>query len=95
MHIGRWSLLAGAVLVLFSLEPFIFAPTESFSGYALLPGIIIGMYASAAISGYPHGVELAPMLIIASVVNFFFWTIVCYAVLSVYFRFHHKSDSKK
>jgi hypothetical protein len=45
------------------------------------------MYASAMFSGYPHGVEIVPMLVISSVVNFFFWTAVSYGALSALRRF--------
>ena len=55
MHIMRWSLLS--------------APAEPFSGYAMMPGVIFGLYASIIISGNPHGGETAPLLIVASIVN--------------------------
>ena len=76
MHIMRWSLLS--------------APAEPFSGYAMMPGVIFGLYASIIISGNPHGGETAPLLIVASIVNFFFWTMVCYAALAVYRRLSKK-----
>ena len=87
MSILRWSLLSAAVLVLCSLIPYSLEPAEPFSGYALSPGFILGMYASAMFSGYPHGVEIVPMLVISSVVNFFFWTAVSYGALSALRRF--------
>jgi hypothetical protein len=90
-HIVRWSLLSAAALVVCSLVPYILAPAESFSGYAMMPGVILGMYASVIISGNPHGGEMASVLIVASIVNFFFWTMVCYAALAVYRRLSKKS----
>ena len=92
MNILQWSLLSAAVLALCSVVPYIFAPAEPFSGYAMSPGIIVGMYASAAISGYPHGVETIPLLIIAGIVNFFFWTLVCYAALAVFRKLSKKNS---
>jgi hypothetical protein len=87
----RWSLLSAAALVVCSLVPYIFAPAEPFSGYAMMPGVIFGLYASVVISGNPHGGQIAPLLIVASIVNFFFWTMVCYAALAVYRRLSKKS----
>ena len=87
MSIFQRSLLSAAVLVLCSLVPYGFAPAEPFSGYAMFPGVIFGIYVSAILSGNPHSVQTAPMLIIASLVNFFFWTLVCYAALSAFRRF--------
>ena len=49
--------------------------------------VLFGMYGSAMLAGNFHGVEIAPMLIIASVVNLFFWTLVCYAALSAFRKF--------
>jgi hypothetical protein len=95
MHILRWSLLSAAVLVLCSLVPYVFAPAEPFSGYAMLPGIIFGLYASVIISGNPHGGQIAPVLIVGSIVNFFFWVLVCYAGLSAYRRLSNKSVAAK
>jgi hypothetical protein len=51
------------------------------------------MYGSSIFSGNPYGVETTPMLIIASLANFFFWTLVCYAAplsvgFSKWFRQH-------
>jgi len=87
LSIFRRSLFAAVVLVLCSLVPFGVAPAEPFSGYAMFPGLIIGMYGSAMLAGNFHGVEIAPMLIITSVVNLFFWTLVCYAALSAFRKF--------
>jgi len=91
MHRVRWSLIGGGVLVVYSLVPYIVAPNESFSGYAMMPGVIVGMYASVIISGNPHGGGIAPVLIVGSVVNYFFYATLCYLVLTVYRRFSKKS----
>ncbi len=91
MSVLRQSLLSGAVLPLCSIVPYGFAPAEPFSGYAMSPGIIFGMYGSAMIDGNPHGVNIAGMLIIASFVNFLFWAFVCYCALSAYRRFSKSS----
>jgi hypothetical protein len=95
MYIVRWSLSSAGVLVACSLVPYILAGAGPFSGYAMMPGVIFGMYASVIISGNPHGGEMAPVLIVGSIVNFSFWTIVCYATLAVYFRLSKKSVPEK
>jgi hypothetical protein len=87
MSIFQRSLLSAAVLVFCSLVPYGVAPAEPFSGFAMLPGVILGIYGSALFSGNPRGVEIAPMLIITILVNFFFWTLVCYAAFSTFRRF--------
>jgi len=87
MSIFQRSLLSAAVLVSCSLVPYGFAPAESFAGYAMLPGVIFGIYGSAIFSGNPHGVQTGPMLMVASLINFLFWTLVCYAAFSAFRRF--------
>jgi hypothetical protein len=38
----------------------------------MIPGVVFGLYASVIVSGNPHGGGTAPLLIVASVVNYFF-----------------------
>jgi hypothetical protein len=80
MSIFPRSPLSAAELVVCSLVPYRFAPAEPLSGYAMLPGVIVGIYGSAIFTGNPMVFQTAPMLIIASLVNFFFWALLCYCV---------------
>lgn len=90
MSISRSSLVTAAIFVLCSLVPFALQPAERSSAYAMMPGVILGMYASVIAIGSPHGGSIAPVLIVGSIVNFFFYTVVCYAVLKLYRRSRKK-----
>jgi hypothetical protein len=87
MNILRWSLLAGGVWLLCSLVPFAVASADRLSGYPMMPGTICGVYASVILSGNPHGGEIAPFLVVASIVNYVFYSTVCYILLAVYVKF--------
>ena len=76
--------MAGAILVLCSLVPYALQGAQPSSGYAMIPGVIFGLYASVIVSGNPHGGSTASLLIVASIVNFFFYAGICYAVLLLY-----------
>jgi hypothetical protein len=49
------AVLAGVALVIFSLGLYSLAPDDPVGGYALMPGLIVGFYASVFASGNPHG----------------------------------------
>jgi hypothetical protein len=53
----------------------------------MMPGTICGVYASVILSGNPHGGEIAPFLVVASIVNYVFYSTVCYILLAVYVKF--------
>jgi hypothetical protein len=96
MHTLRWSLLSAGILVFWSVLPYAFgAGDEPSAGYLMMPGIIFGIYGCMLLSGNPHGIETAPLLIISSIVNFIFWTVVCYAAISIYRRLSKKNVSAK
>jgi hypothetical protein len=82
MPILSKALLTGGALVLASIILYFAAPNGSeLSGYAIAPGVFVGLITSVLISGNPHVVSEAVMVITASAVNFVLFTGVSYIIL--------------
>ena len=79
----RAALIAG-VLLTGSLIAYSFLEPNPSAGYVTLPGILVGLFVAtiiAAARGNAHNVNLTIMLVLASVVNFFCYLGLAYAVL--------------
>jgi hypothetical protein len=87
----RNAVLAGTALVVFSLGLYSLAPDDPIGGYALLPGVIVGIYASVIASGNPHVLSKAVIVAVTCLVNCFFYTMVVYFLL----RFYKSWKSKR
>jgi hypothetical protein len=87
----RNAMLAGIALVICSLGLYSLGPNDPIGGCMLLPGVIVGIYASVIASGNPHGVSLILLLVVACFVNYFFYTILVYCLL----RFYHRSSKSE
>lgn len=83
MHRLRSSVAVATVMTLLSILPVSLGSVEPWAGYAMLPGVLFGMYFSTFMSGNPHGVQIAPTVIVGGIVNLGFYTIVCLAVLAI------------
>jgi hypothetical protein len=80
------SLIIAAVAVLCSL--ILYHAGDPFKPLVLLPGLIIGMYASVIVSGNPHGGSLAVVVVVAAFVNYFVYAILAYSGFRIYGRLH-------
>ena len=92
MQILRWALLTGVVLVLISVLLYVLTPSEV-SGYVIVLGVFVGLLASVLTSGNPHGGTSTVVVLVASIVNFLFYTTVSYVVLLVASR-HSKQAGR-
>ncbi len=86
----RMSLAISAVLTFCSILPFSLGSVEPWAGYVMMPGVVVGMYASIFISGNAHGVETAPVVIVGGFVNLVFYTIICLVALAIYSKVQSK-----
>lgn len=84
------SLAVSTIFTLCSLLPFSLGSVEPWAGYVMMPGVVVGMYASIFMSGNAHGVETAPVVIVGGIVNLVFYTIICLVALAIYSKVQSK-----
>jgi uncharacterized membrane protein YeaQ/YmgE (transglycosylase-associated protein family) len=82
MRILRHPLLIGALVVLYSLMLYALLPSD-ICWYVIVPGEFVGVIASVLISHNGHGGTIAEIVVVASIVNWLFYTILSYVILTL------------
>jgi hypothetical protein len=84
--------VAGGLLICSLIAYKVLEPNPS-AGYIAMPGILVGIFLAtilAAARGNAHGVDLATILIVASLINFFCYLGFTYTALTFWSKGRRK-----